>query len=91
MSDTDPPPNNVSNNPPAAVLELNDKQAKFLLGSCNANIHFMMNALQSSQNAGMGLGGVELSRDTLEKLIDMGEQFKELRTMLMKQGIEEDE
>ncbi len=76
-----------SNNPPAVVLELNEKQAKFLLGNCNANIHFMLNALQSSQMAGMGQKGVELSRATIEKLVETGEQFKELRTMLMKQGI----
>ncbi len=76
-----------SNNPPAAVLELNEKQAKFLLENCNTNIHFMLNALQSSQMAGMGADGVALKRETLEKLIEIGEQFKEIRTMLVKQGV----
>lgn len=79
-----------SNNPPAAVLELTEKQAKFLLGNCNTNMRFMLNAMQSAQNASMGLEGIPLKRETLEELINLNEQFREIRTMLTKQGVTDD-
>lgn len=80
-----------SNNPPAAVLELNEKQAKFLLNNCNTNIAFVLNAMMADQAAAMTGKDRVLNRPALEKLIELSEQFKEIRTMLRKQGVEEDD
>jgi len=68
----------ISNNPPAVVLELTEKQAKFLLSNCNSNIEMALRMLTQHGN----------NRAMSERVIALNEQFKELRAMLLKQGIE---
>lgn len=70
----------TSNNPPAAVLELNAKQAEFLLSNCDTNITFALNALQDGS----------MSERGLRKIVGIMEDFKEIRELLVKQGITND-
>lgn len=67
----------MSNNPPAAILELNEKQAEFLLRNCDMNIQYALSVMMADT----------LSRPALEKLVDLNEQFKAIREMLIAQGV----
>lgn len=81
----------LTNNPPAAVLELTEAQAKFLLENCSKNIQFVLNAMMREQLAVQQGAAPLFDRAALEKLIAVSDQFKEIREMLRKQGIKEDE
>lgn len=66
----------MSNNPPFVSLELNQKQAEFLLLNCETN---MRNALL--------ILNARPSRKAAEELIGLLEQFKEIVALLNKQGV----
>jgi hypothetical protein len=68
----------LSNNGPAAVLNLTESQARFLLSNCNKNLDFARAALMKIE-----------TREAQQAMVDLIEQFKEIRRMLMEQGIEE--
>lgn len=74
-----------SNNPPAAVLELTEKQAKFLLKNCSKNMQFILMSMQE-----MNMSGI-LTREIATELVEINEQFSELRGMLRSQNIQEDD
>lgn len=69
----------MSNNPPFAILELNEKQAKFLLANCDSNITMALGLLQSVK-----------TREAAEKIVELNEQFKAIRDMLTRQGVHND-
>lgn len=68
----------TSNNPPDVELALTKAQAQFLLRNCDSNIIFGLNAIQ----------GGNLSETSVRKLVEQMEQFKEIRALLLKQGVE---
>lgn len=67
----------MSNNPPAAVLELTLVQAEFLMNNCDSNIEFGLKGLQTMESA-----------ESAARLVAIIEQFKDIRKLLLKQGIE---
>lgn len=68
-----------SNNPPDVELALTTKQAKFLLANADQNIIFALGAVQTVSETGA------------RKLVDIMEQFKEIRELLIKQGVTNDD
>jgi hypothetical protein len=71
----------VGHNRAPVTLELTPEQAEFMLRNCDANITY-------------GLAGLEKSfrdnRRMAEQLISMMEQFKEIRQLLLAQGVKAD-
>lgn len=63
----------MSNNPPFVVVELTKEEFEFLVGNCESNMEFAMKAMMSDP---------PLSRASLEKLVDLNEQFKGIRDKL---------
>jgi hypothetical protein len=68
----------MSNHPPEIELGLTRKQAQFLMDNCDRNIEFSLKAMMMPK----------MSREGAEKLVALNEQFKEIRNLLLAQGIE---
>lgn len=67
----------MSNNPPRAVLELDQADAELMLQNCESNLRLSL---------GLMMGGA-MSRENTEKLVRYNEFFKGIRTSLINQGI----
>ncbi len=68
----------MTNNPPYVSLELTQEQAEFLLKNCNSNLTLGLQLVMACK-----------SREQAEKFIQFNENFKAIRTMLLKQGVKE--
>lgn len=64
-------PSPPTNSPPHAVLELTEEEFTFLLGNCESNIMFGLNSLQVIED-----------RSTAERMVEVIEQFKNLKKKL---------
>ena len=67
----------AGNNPPDVVLELTTAQAQFLLRNCDSNIEFALKAMMQME-----------SQSAVAKLVELNEQFKDIRNLLKRAGVE---
>lgn len=65
--------NKGHNNPPFAVIELDEEMAEFIVENCDAN-----------QRLGLTLLSSATTRDGAEKLVKMLENFKKLKGLVEK-------
>ena len=63
----------LTNNPPYAVLNLTEEEHKFLLGNCESNIIFGLNALQIVTDEARARALV----DTIESFKNISQKLKE--------------
>ena len=63
----------LTNNPPYAVLNLTEEEHKFLLGNCESNIIFGLNALQIVTDEARARALV----DTIESYKNIPQKLKE--------------
>ena len=65
-----------SNNPPDVVLELTKDQAQFLLKNCDSNMKLALNLITQCS-----------TQKEAEPYVKLNEQFKSIRSLLVKQGV----
>lgn len=65
-----------SNDPPHAVVELDKRLYDFLIHNCEVNIHQTLAMIDPCGP----MKDLNLSRETVEKLVNLVEDFRELKT-----------